>query len=110
MVKKHLINTKEVFRVDTVEDAESLNKEFKNDALNNDYELKSFSYVKKQVKVKGEVVDEYVVCTAVKVFNEEKDPETLLFEIQYIPDGSYYGNETQVEYQTDDLYAGQEGF
>lgn len=111
MVKKYLVNTKETFRVATVEEAEALNKEFKNDALNNDYELKSFSYVKKQVKAKGEVVDEYVVCTAVKVFNEEKNPESLLFEIQYVPDGSYYDNKQyNDDYKTNDLYSNQEEF
>ena len=107
MVRKYLLTTKESFRVDTVEDAESLNKEFKNDALNNDYELNSFSYTKKQVKSKGEIVDEYVVCTAVKVFNVEKEPETSLFEIVYVPDDQRHPS---IEDNTRDLYAGQEEF
>lgn len=107
MVRKYLLTTKESFRVDTVEDAESLNKEFKNDALNNNYELKSFSYTKKQVKSRGEVIDEYVVCTAVKVFNAEKEPDTMLSEIVYIPDEQY---RPAIEDDAHDLYAGQEGF
>lgn len=110
MVMKYLISTKEVFRVDTVEDAESLNKELKNDSLNMGYELTSFSYIKKQVKAKGEIVDEYVLCTAVKNFNDPKEPDLLLEEIKYIPKQVNFRNSQIDISDDDDLHEGQEEF
>lgn len=40
--------------------------------------LTAFTYKIKEVKVKGEVVDTYVVCSATLVFNPEKEPELLV--------------------------------
>lgn len=103
MVNKYLLTSKETYRVDTVEDAEALNLEFKEDASENDYELKNFSYTKKQVKQRGEVIDEYVVCTATKVFNAEKEPLDGAFTISYLPPKTS-------EIEAYDLYADQEAF
>ena len=108
MVKKYLLTTKETFRVETVEEAEALKLEFKAYAANYGHELVSFSYVKKQVKSRGEIVDEYVICTAVKAFNEAKDPEIPLSEILYIPDTSASMADLYDDTNQDDLYGQQE--
>ncbi len=68
----YLIQSTDKIRVGTVEEAEKLQKDLKND---NSFELKSFSYVKKEIKEKGEIIEEYVLCTATKIFNVEKYPE-----------------------------------
>lgn len=76
---KYLINTTDVYRVETVEDAERLHEELKSD---NNFVLASFGYKTKYIKVKGEIVEEYQLVTAKKVFNAEKEPDRVV-EISY---------------------------
>ena len=70
---KYLINTTEVYRVDTIEAVEALNEEVKSDGR---YEVASFTYKAKNKKLKGEIIDEWYQVTVKKVFNDEKDPFT----------------------------------
>lgn len=76
---KYLINDTTTYRVSTIEDVEALHEELKNDPT---FELGSFSYKTKQVKAKGEIIDEYVLVTAKKLFNAEKEP-TDLIDVKY---------------------------
>ena len=68
---KYLLSCTDVYRVPTVADVEALHEELSTDK---NFTLTAFSYKTKLIKVKGEVVDEYQVVTAKKVFYEEKDP------------------------------------
>lgn len=68
---KYLINTVDTYRVDTVEEVEALHEALKND---NHFTLTSFSYKTKQLKSKGDVVEEWQLVTAKKEFNNEKEP------------------------------------
>lgn len=76
---KYLINSVDTYRVETVEQVEALHEELKDDPH---FILASFSYKTKFVKVKGEVVEEYQLVSAKKIFNEEKDPSNPI-EITY---------------------------
>ena len=38
-------------------------------------ELTAFSYTQKQIKSKGEIIEEYLICKATLEFNKEKEPE-----------------------------------
>lgn len=76
---KYLINDVTTYRVATVADVEKLHEELLAD---NSFELTAFSYTTKYIKVKGEVVEEYQVVKAKKVFNEEKDPQSLI-DVKY---------------------------
>lgn len=76
---KYVINDVTTYRVGTVEEVEQLHEELLND---NRFQLTAFSYTTKQIKVKGEVMEEYQVVKAKKVFNEEKDPTTEI-EVKY---------------------------
>ena len=76
---KYLLNDVTTYRVTTVEDVENLHEELLND---NTFELTAFSYTTKYIKVKGEVVEEYQVVKAKKVFNNEKEPDTDV-EVKY---------------------------
>lgn len=76
---KYLINSVDTYRVDTVAEVEQLHEVLKNDTT---FELVSFSYKTKQIKSKGEVVDEYQLVQAKKVFTNEKEP-TEQVEIFY---------------------------
>jgi len=68
---KYLINSVDTYRVATVEDVERLHEELK---ANTNFTLASFSYKTKYIKQKGEVIDEYQLVSAKKIFNDEKDP------------------------------------
>jgi hypothetical protein len=69
---KYLLNTVVTYRVHTVEDAEALHQELKKDSR---FELTAFSYSTKDVKAKGELIDQYQVVKAKLVFATEKEPE-----------------------------------
>ena len=51
-----LINTTDVYRVDTVEEVEALHEELTKDSR---FTLTSFSYKTKYIKEKGDIVEEY---------------------------------------------------
>lgn len=58
-------------RVPNVNEVEKLHKQLKND---NRFDLKKFEYQHKEVKQKGEVIDEYELVKATMTFNAEKEP------------------------------------
>ena len=67
----YLINVTETYRVPTIADVEKLHSDLKNDIH---FTLASFSYKTKQIKSKGEIIDEYQIVQVKKLFNEEKEP------------------------------------
>lgn len=69
---KYLVKVVETYVVKTVDEVERLHEEFLNDRH---YQLTGFSYKTKEIKQKGEVVDDYQVVAATKVFNQEKEPD-----------------------------------
>ena len=75
----YTLKTTNVYRVPTVEDALRLRKQLERDCVG---ELTSFSYKTKYIKEKREIVGEYQVVTAKKVFNDEKEPDRSI-EIHY---------------------------
>lgn len=79
MSKQYVIQTTDTYRVATVADVEALHEELLNSS---DFDLVAFSYRTKFIREKGQVVDEYQLVTAKKVFNNEKEPETKI-EIVY---------------------------
>lgn len=68
---KYMISDTTVYRVGTVAEVEALHEQLLNDPS---FDLTAFSYKTKQIKQKGEVVEEYNLVTAKKVFNDEKEP------------------------------------
>lgn len=70
---KILLNDVHTYRVDTVEEVEQLHQELKENPA---FTLASFSYKTKQIKAKGEVIDEYQLVSAKIVFTDEKEPTT----------------------------------
>ena len=70
-MSKFVISDTTVYRVGTVEEVEKLHDDLLADST---FTLASFGYKAKYVKAKGEIIDEYQVVTAKKVFNDEKDP------------------------------------
>lgn len=76
---KYLISDTTVYRVATVADVEILHEELLND---NSFELVSFGYKTKYIKQKGEIIDEYQLVTAKKIFQEEKEPSSAI-DVKY---------------------------
>lgn len=76
---RYLLKAVDTYRVPTVTDVENLHEELLNDPT---FDLTAFSYKTKQIKVKGEVIEEYQVVSATKVFTDEKDPEDV-FTVTY---------------------------
>lgn len=58
-------------RVPNVNEVEKLHKQLKDDKR---FELKKFEYQHKEVKQKGEIIDEYELVKATMIFNAEKEP------------------------------------
>lgn len=76
---KYLINDVTTYRVSTVTEVEELHEELLADP---NFDLTAFSYTTKYIKQKGEIIDEYQVVKAKKVFNDEKEPEKLI-DVKY---------------------------
>lgn len=78
---KYLIQTTEIYRVDTDAEAASLIAEAKTAA---EYILAKYSSEKKEVKSKGEVIEEYFKVSLTKTFTSIKEPDsvvTITYEI-----------------------------
>ena len=82
MITWVLKNTAE-YRVDTMAEVEDFNKKLQTDAAENGYTLSSFSWVKKEVKSGGEVIDEYFIVKASNVFNDAKEPENAFLKVEF---------------------------
>lgn len=67
----YLIKVTEEWRVETVADADALEQEFRKDAA---YLVTDVKKTEKVVKVKGEIVDEFMIVKVVKFFNDAKEP------------------------------------
>jgi hypothetical protein len=68
----YLLKAVDTYRVATVADVEALHEELLNDGS---FDLTAFSYKTKYIKEKGQVVEEYQVVAATKIFTDEKEPE-----------------------------------
>ena len=59
----------EVYRIDSEEEVRAFNEEFKAEALDEGYILKSYSYTLKEKKSKGEVIDSAYQVKVIKEFS-----------------------------------------
>lgn len=68
---KYLCEVTEKYRIDSETEAKAFIEEQKKDAS---YALKKYSSERKERKVKGEIVDEWMQVILVKTFNDPKEP------------------------------------
>lgn len=68
---KFLISTTEIYRVDSEAEAEQLIQDAKAD---DKFDLLKYTTEKKDLKLKGEIVDTYFKVSLNKAFNELKEP------------------------------------
>ena len=71
-MSKYLIQTTEVYRADSEIEAQEIIGAAKAAA---EYTLTKYSSEKKEVKAKGEVIDEFYKIILAKTFTDIKDPE-----------------------------------
>jgi hypothetical protein len=71
-MSRYLLKAVDTYRVPDEAAVEALHDELLEDPT---FDLTGFSYKVKQIKSKGEVVEEYMVVQATKQFTNEKDPE-----------------------------------
>lgn len=79
---KYLISVVETYRVDNEKEATAAIEEAKKDTT---YVLSKYTSEHKEVKAKGEVVDEYYKVTLTKLFNNIKEPDTnieVVYEVE----------------------------
>ena len=78
---KYLVSVVETYRVDNEKEAATAIEEAKKD---NTYILSKYTSEHKEVKAKGEVVDEYYKVTLTKLFNNIKEPDNninVIYEV-----------------------------
>ena len=78
---RYLIQTQEVYRADTDVEAQGLITEAKQAG---EYELAKYRSEKKEVKAKGEIIDEFYKVTLTKLFTDIKEPGervTITYEV-----------------------------
>ena len=71
-MSKYLIQTTEVYRADSETEAQEIIGAAKAAA---EYTLTKYSSEKKEVKAKGEVIDEFYKITLAKTFTDIKEPD-----------------------------------
>ena len=80
-MSKYLTTVVETYRVDTESEVEIMLEKAKNAS---EFTLVKYSSEKKEVKAKGEIVDEYFKLSLHKAFNDIKDPCSeinILYEV-----------------------------
>lgn len=81
MINDYLCNVVETHRVESEVDADALIEEARN---SNMYDLTKSSIAHKEVKAKGEIIDEYYLVVLTKFIQEHKTPSirmTLKYEV-----------------------------
>ncbi len=72
---RYLTSVVETYRLPNDEAVKVFLEELKRDPA---FTITKYSSTKKERKEKGDVVDEWVRFTVTKVFNEEKEPESII--------------------------------
>ena len=72
-MSKYLIQTTEVYRVDSEPEVENLIAEAKEDTT---FDVIKYNCEHKERKSKGDIIDDYYKVSIVKGFTSEKEPET----------------------------------
>lgn len=79
---RYLIQTTEIYRADTEVEVQGLIQEAKDAG---EYTLTKYSTEKKEVKAKGEIIDEYYKVSLTKTFTNIKEPDTVasvIYEVE----------------------------
>ena len=78
-MSRYLCAVVETYRVDNESEADELIAQARENSI---YELKKYNLQKKEVKAKGEIVDEYYLLSLTKSIQDSKEPTTYI-ELEY---------------------------
>ena len=67
---RYINQVTEVYRIDTEEEVQTFNEQLKDEAVEEGYVLKSYSYTLKEKKAKGEVIDSAYQVKVVKEYSQ----------------------------------------
>ena len=70
---KYLVETTEVYRVDSEDECKAAIEEAKKTSI-----VKKYGAVKKEKKQKGEVIDEWFKLSITKFWTDEKEPDSCM--------------------------------
>ena len=76
---KYLINCTNTVRFDSLGEVERFHEELKHENM---FQLNTFSYTVKEIKQKGEIIQEYYLVKYKITFANEKEPEDE-YEVEY---------------------------
>lgn len=79
---RYLIQTTEIYRADTEAEVQGLIQEAKESG---EYVLAKYSSEKKEVKAKGEIIDEFYKVSLTKTFTDIKEPDavaSVIYEVE----------------------------
>jgi hypothetical protein len=88
-----LTKTTEQYRCNTEHEAEVILQKAKSDGM---YTIEKYSSTVKTKKEKGEIVDEWVLLTITKRFNEEKEPNQYV-EVEYDVEDAFWQQSDEEE-------------
>lgn len=94
----YLIKTVETYRVSNEAEAKQLIEDAKRDRK---FTLSKYLSEKKDKKVKGEIVDEWVRVTLTKLFNDEKEPCNYV-DITYDVEQGFFPSPATTEEEEND--------
>lgn len=94
---KWLIKSQNEFRLETMSDVEEFHKEMQRKAADEGYTLSSFSWIKREKKQGGEIVDEWYIVKVAFVFNDAKEPENQFSKVDYPSWNEYKENSDSSE-------------
>lgn len=78
-MNRYFCKSVETYRVDTIDDVENFHDYLQDDSEEKGYFLSNFKYDYKTKKEKQEIIEEYYLITATKVFQDYREP-TRQFE------------------------------
>lgn len=85
-MSKYLVSSCETYRVDSESEVKRAIEEAKQDST---FSLTKYTSEYKERKLKGEVVDSFYKLTLTKVFNDIKEPDTLV-DVSYKATAGYF--------------------
>lgn len=80
---KSLIKSTVELRFEDIESVKAYQEELRANAEAEHYNVSTYNWTLKEVKSKGEVIDEYFIVKYTLIFNEAKAPENTLVKVKY---------------------------
>lgn len=90
---KYLTKVVETYRLANENEVAKFLDELKHDSR---FEIAKYSSQKKEKKVKGEIEDEWIRFEVTKIFNDEKEPDSVI-EVEYTKENAFDSYEEDIE-------------